>query len=233
VSRLISSGKLTLMSSFHISKNKIRIFILGSLALLLLGAGATICADQSICSQSKNYVFDDIQKIPHRKVGVVLGTSKQAKHGWPNLFYEYRIDAAVALFQAGKIDFILVSGDNRRAAYDEPTDMKNDLIARGIPENKIFLDYAGFRTFDSVIRADKIFGQKDCIFISQKFHNERAIFLARRNDMDAIAFNAKEVSTKYGIMTYLREFLARDKAFLDIYLLQTKPHFLGEKVEIK
>jgi SanA protein len=221
------------MKGLNLSRNKIRLLLLGCLSALLFFVGITVCADQSIKAQSQPYLFDEVQKIPHRKVGVVLGTSKQAKHGWPNLFYEYRMDAAAALFKAGKIDFILVSGDNRVAGYDEPTDMKNDLMARGIPENKIFLDYAGFRTFDSVVRADKVFGQKDCTFISQRFHNERAVFLAHHKDMDAIAFNAKEVSTKYGIMTYLREFLARDKAFLDIYLLQTKPHFLGEKVEIK
>ncbi len=121
----------------------------------------------------------------------MLGTVKLLASGRVNLFYLYRINAAVKLYKSGKINFILVSGDNGNKGYDEPTDFKKDLIKRGIPADKIFLDYAGFRTLDSVIRAKEIFGIKLVTIISQKFHNERAIYLAEQNGINAIAYNAK------------------------------------------
>ncbi len=126
----------------------------------------------------------------------------------------------------------MVSGDNGNKDYDEPTDFKEELIKRGIPKDKIFLDYAGFRTLDSVIRSKEIFGQKSITIISQEFHNERAIYLAHKSGIKAIGFNANDVSGKYGIRVQIREYLARTKVFIDI-LFDVKPKFLGEKIEIK
>jgi SanA protein len=109
-------------------------------------------------------------------VGLVLGTSQYLKNGYLNWYFKYRIEATVELYKKGKIDFILVSGDNSHKNYDEPTAFKNELIKRGIPADQIYLDYAGFRTLDSVVRAKEIFGQTSITIISQKFHNERAIY---------------------------------------------------------
>ena len=111
-------------------------------------------------------------------------------------------------------------------------DFKEELVKRGIPEDRIFLDYAGFRTLDSVIRAKEIFGQEEITIISQEFHNERAIYLAGKNDIEAVGFNARDVSRRYGLKVQLREYLARTKVFLDI-LFEVEPKFLGEKIEIK
>ena len=149
-----------------------------------------------------------------------------------NLYFKYRIDATVELYKKGKIDFVLISGDNGNKNYDEPTDFKNELIRHGIPENKIFLDFAGFRTLDSVVRCKEIFGQNSITIISQQFHNERAIYLAKNNEIEAVGFNARDVSGRYGLKVKVREYLARTKVFVDI-LLGVKPKFLGEKVEIK
>ena len=140
--------------------------------------------------------------------------------------------ATVKLYKAGKIDFVLVSGDNGRTEYDEPTDFKDELIKNAIPENKIFLDYAGFRTLDSVVRAKKVFGQKSITIISQEFHNERAIFLAKRHGIKAVGFNAKDVTTRYGLKVEIREYFSRTKVFIDL-LLGVQPKFLGEAIEIK
>jgi len=148
-----------------------------------------------------------------------------------NLYYSYRIDAAEQLFKSGKIEYILISGDNSREEYDEPTDMKNDLIARGIPEEKIYLDYAGFRTLDSVVRANAIFGQEQFTVISQPFHNERAIFISEKKGFKTIGFNAKDVSSRYGWKVQMREKLARVKMLLDI-VVGKQPKFYGEKIEI-
>lgn len=188
--------------------------------------------DASIKHRAKNDLFDNISLIQSNKVGLVLGAGKHTPSGQINLFYKYRLEAAANLYKAGKIEFILVSGDNGRKDYNEPSDFKNDLIALGIPANKIFLDYAGFRTLDSIVRAKKVFGLSKFTIISQKFHNERALFLAKHNDIEAIAFNAKTTSAKYSIKTYLREYLARTKATIDV-LFNVQPKFLGKKIEIK
>ncbi len=177
-------------------------------------------------------VFNDVNTIKKNKVGLLLGTSKLLVSGRINPYYKFRVDAAVALYKAGKIDFILVSGDNSTVDNDEPTDFKNDLIKNGVPAEKIFLDYAGFRTLDSVVRAKEIFGQESITVISQKFHNERAIYLAKIYGVSAVGFNAKDVSGRYGLKVKLREYLARTKVFVDLVFGVT-PKFLGDKVEIK
>ena len=148
-----------------------------------------------------------------------------------NLFYKYRIDATVSLMNAGKIKYVVVSGDNHIEEYNEPEMMKADLMAQGIDSTKIFLDYAGFRTFDSMVRLREIFGQKSVTVISQAFHNERAIYIGSREGIASIGYNAKDVGKSFGLRVQLREKLARVKVFVD-YLFGTDPHFLGPKIEI-
>ena len=191
-----------------------------------------VVSNYSIESYASDKTFNAVSDIKKNKVGLVLGTSKLLQNGHVNLYFKYRIEATVALYKENKIDFILVSGDNSTKIYDEPTDFKEELIKRGIPEHKIFLDYAGFRTLDSVIRAKEIFGQDEITIISQEFHNERAIYLAGKNDIKAVGFNAQDVSKRYGLKVQLREYLARTKVFLDI-LFDVEPKFLGNKIEIK
>lgn len=202
------------------------------LLLLNLAVMLILTSNYSIEKNAKNKTYSDSSIIEKNKVGLVLGTAKILKNGRVNLYFKYRIRATVELYKKGKIDFVLVSGDNGNEEYDEPTDFKNELIKYGIPENKIFLDYAGFRTLDSVIRAKEIFGQESITIISQQFHNERAIYLAEKNGIKAIGFNAKDVSGRYGLKVRIREYLARTKAYVDI-LFGVKPKFLGEKIEIK
>ena len=182
--------------------------------------------------QAKNHIYDDVENIPKNKVGLILGANKFTSSGHINLYYKYRLEAAFQLYKSGKVDFILISGDNSRKEYDEPTDFKNDLILKGVPREKIFLDYAGFRTLDSVVRAKEIFGLNALTLISQKFHNERAVYLARHFNINAIAFNARDFRGRFGLKTKLREYLARTKASTDI-LFNIELKFLGEKIEIK
>ena len=176
-------------------------------------------------------MFTDAKTIPYNKVGLLLGTSKRLKSGYQNLYYNYRIEAATQLLKEGRIKYLVISGDNSRKEYSEPEDMRADLIAAGIDSTVIFLDYAGFRTFDSVVRLKEIFSQDSVTIISQQFHNERALYMARKEGITAIAFNAKDVSAHYGFVTRLREKFARVKVFVD-YLTGKKPRFLGAKVII-
>ena len=182
-------------------------------------------------SETKDLVTYDIQKLPNEKVGLLLGTGKFLKNGCKNLYFFNRIDATEQLYKSGKIQYILISGDNSTKNYSEPEDMQAELIKRGIPADKIVLDFAGFRTLDSVVRAKEIFGQNSFIIISQKFHNERAIFLARKYGIEAYGFNAKDVNKYFGFKTKIREYFARVKVFVD-FTLGIEPKFGGEKVEI-
>lgn len=183
---------------------------------------------------TRGKTYASTASIPKNKVGLVLGTSKHSRKGGINYYYKHRISATVKLYNAGKIEFILISGDNSSKGYDEPTDFKNDLIANGIPADRIFLDYAGFRTLDSVVRAKEVFGQNRLTVISQEFHNERAIFLANRKGIEAVGFNAKDVivNSKFRHKMKIRESLARTKAVVDI-IFGVQPKFLGDKIEIK
>ncbi|PTX60053.1 SanA protein [Kordia periserrulae] len=183
-----------------------------------------------IASQGKTY--NDTDEIPNNKVGLLLGTAKYLSDGRVNLFYQYRINAAVKLYQSQKIEYILISGDNGTIHYDEPTTFKEDLIAAGIPENRIFLDYAGFRTLDSVVRSKEIFQQESITIISQQFHNERAIAIANAKGINAVGFNAKDVGGNNGFKVKIREAFARVAMCLDL-LFGTQPKFLGEKITIQ
>ncbi|MBG0765771.1 MAG: YdcF family protein [Tissierellales bacterium] len=181
--------------------------------------------------KTKDYIYDDVNNIPKNEVGLLLGTSKYLTSGMENLYYTYRIQAAVELYENKKIDIIIVSGDNSTKEYNEPVMMMNDLVEKGVEKEDIVLDYAGFRTLDSVVRSKEIFEQNKITIISQKFHNERAIFIAMIKDIDAIGYNAKDVNIRYGFKTQVREYLARVKMFFDI-AVNKQPKFLGEKILI-
>ena len=175
-----------------------------------------IACNVQVTKETKKLLYNDVAAIPSHKVGLLLGTNPYLKNGNPNKYFTYRIEAAVALYEAGKIEYILVSGDNHTRGYNEPEEMKQALIGKGIPEKRIILDYAGFRTLDSVVRAKDVFGYEQFIIISQQFHNERALFLARHNNIEAVGFNAEDVTAYYGLKTRIREYLARTKLFLDL-----------------
>lgn len=207
---------------------RIVLFILVALLAIFL---FVVYANYRVGSTTKNQLFNEVQDIPHNKVGLVLGTAKYLNSGHLNYYFQYRIDATVALYNAGKIDYIVVSGDNSRKDYNEPEDMETALIKKGIPKDKIYLDYAGFRTLDSVYRMSAIFGQGAFTIISQPFHNERAVYIANHLDLQTVAFNAQDVSKKYGFKTMLREKLARVKVMLD-NITAKEPKFLGAPVEI-
>ena len=127
---------------------------------------------------AKSRVYDHVDELPHYHTALLLGTSPRGRFGGPNGFFVARIDAAAELYHAGKVDRILVSGDNRHKDYNEPEAMRRALVEKGVPEEIIFLDYAGFRTYDSVVRAKEVFCQTGFIVVSQKFHTERAVFIA-------------------------------------------------------
>jgi SanA protein len=195
-------------------------------------AGFVYYSNSRVKADSKGLIFHSLHEMPHSKVGLLLGTSKYNRSGNPNLFFRYRIEAAVELYRSGKIDFILVSGDNRTLSYNEPRDMRKALMSRGIPDSVIYLDFAGLRTFDSVVRCNKVFGQASCTIISQDFHLQRALYIAKNEGVNAIGFAAREVEIQSTWTTHVREILARTRAILDVSILNTQPKYLGEPVTV-
>ena len=201
-------------------------------AVFLLFLSWTIWWNAHVTNSVETIVFDQVGDLEKRHVALLLGTSKYAKKGKINLYYQYRLDATAKLYKAGKIDYVLVSGDNSTIHYNEPTTMLKDLIAMGVPENCIIQDFAGFRTLDSMVRSKEVFGQQKVTVISQRFHVERALFLAKNKGIEAIGFCAQDVSKSYGFKTRVREYLARIKMFADLYILNKEPKFLGDPIEI-
>jgi SanA protein len=209
-------------------KGKILIVLL-IIAIPVLGL--MISAYWYIDSSTDAYVYSDSNKLPYNRVGLLLGTAKMVGNGNINQFFARRINAAVELFKAGKIDYIVVSGDNRRVDYNEPLDMQNELMKAGIDKERIYLDYAGFRTYDSMIRMNKIFGQSSFTVISQDFHIRRAVYIARRLGMNAVGYRAKDADSRFTLKTKAREVLSRVVVFVD-FIIEKEPHFLGDKIEI-
>ena len=201
-------------------------FILCAL-LALIAAGIIFYAQHTIVEATRQRTWNDVHTIPARNVGLVLG----AKPG--NRYFNRRIDAAADLYHAGKVKWLLVSGDNGKKHYNEPSAMQQALIAKGVPQSAIFCDYAGFSTLDSVVRTHDVFGENRITIVSQQFHNQRAIWLAQQYGIDAIGYNAKDLNNKHGRYTQLREKLARVSALLDAKIFHRQPKYLGPRIVIQ
>ena len=191
----------------------------------------TFFANYRIEKSTEEFVTDKLEILPKTKVAVVLGTAPNLVGGYQNYYFTYRIEAATKLYKSGKVTHFILSGDHGRKNYNEPEAMKQALVQNGIPANVIYLDHAGFRTLDSMIRAKEIFGQNEFIVVSQEFHNERAVYIARQNGIKAFGYNAKDVNKHTGLKTNIREYFARTKVFIDSFF-NVQPKFLGEKIEI-
>jgi SanA protein len=172
------------------------------------------------------------QSAPYQAVALVLGCSPTLRDGRENLFFKYRMESAAALFHAGRVHTLLLSGDNSRADYNEPGRMREALLQKGVPSNRMVLDYAGFSTFDSIARARDVFGCRQLTLISQKDHVLRALYIADALGLEAIGVEARDVGLQAGWKTKTRESLARVGTVLDLHLLGRKPKFLGPKIEI-
>jgi SanA protein len=202
------------------------------LTLFILFLSFFIFSNLWIVKSTKNRVFSDLSKVPHHRIALVLGTSHRTAKGAPNPFFEKRIETAAELYKKGKIDHLILSGDNRTIYYNEPMAMLKALLKKGVPASAITLDYAGLRTLDSIVRCKEIFGQSKFIIITQPFHSYRALFISRYHDINAIAMVAEEPDFEYSFKVRIREYLARTKAVLDLYVLKTTPRFLGQKEEV-
>lgn len=202
----------------------------GGIALLVAAGGLALAvqtASYYIEQSARPYLYEVLDEVPERPVGLLLGTSRNRGHGL-NEFYAARIAAAAELYHGNKIEHIIASGSNPSPYYNEPVDMKRDLVGLAVPERSITEDSAGLRTLDSVVRAHRVLGQDSFLIVSQRFHAARAVFLARTLGLDAVGFCAKDPPGSVPWTFRLREFGARFKAVLDVTVLGTQPAQLGE-----
>ena len=198
------------------------------IAVATLTATAWLGLESRVVGRSAApFLSERPSELPRVDVALVLGCAKQLADGRRNLFFSARMAAAAELYRAGKVSYLLVSGDNSRPDYNEPSDMRAALVAAGVPASRIVLDHAGFRTLDSVLRAKDVFGVSRMIVVSQRFHNERAVYLARAHGMDAYGFNARDVGGLEGTRVRARELVSRMAAVLDVEVLHTRPRFPG------
>lgn len=201
-------------------------------ACVLAACVVAIALDAWIGAQTSDACFDELDRVPAAPVALVLGCSPRLPDGRANLYFLRRIDAAVELYRAGRVQALIVSGEGRRADDDEPTAMKAALVAAGVPEERVYCDFAGFRTLDSVARADLVFGQRRIVVVSQRFHAERAVYLARERGMEAFGYCARAVGGFAGMRIRAREVVARAAALVDAHVLDTKPRFSGPRIEV-
>jgi SanA protein len=174
-------------------------------------------------------IYTDISTCPTNNIGILFGCGKFMNDGQTNLYYLYRIRAATALYKAGKVKHLLVSGDNHTEKYNEPETMKRDLVQAGIPASAITCDYAGFSTFETVVRAKEIFGVHEATLVTQPYHLPRALYIAAAHGIKAIGYGAKERAFLDSPKTKLREIPARIATYGDINIWGRKPRFLGKK----
>lgn len=213
-------------------KKKLKKILLMVAVMGGLGIALILVLNLWITLSSADGVYGDIIKIPTNSVGLVLGTGRLTRSGKINVYYQGRIEAAARLYQEGKVKHLLASGSSFKYGYNEALDMKRDLMKLGVPERAITLDDKGFRTLDSLVRAKKVYGLKSFTIITQEFHSYRSVFIGRAYGLSVVGYCAPKGSA--GLFSYARwrEYLARVKAVVDLYVLHTKPRVLGKPVEL-
>ena len=214
---------------FRLTRMKVIAGVLTFAALSLVIAVTAV--NMLIVSFTRDRIYTEIQSVPYNKVGLLLGTSKYSMTGGVNDHYRLRLQAAYDLFMAKRIGYILISGDNATPHYNEPTTIKKDLLKMGVPEERIYRDYAGFRTWDSIVRANRIFNLSRLTVISQGYLNNRALYIAIKQGVDAVAYNAG-AGDKSDLSNRGREVLARVLAFFEVHIFHTEPSQMEGSVHI-
>jgi len=200
-------------------------FLAGGLGFLVVFIVAT---NLTIHEETKVYIYDGVASVPNAEVALIPGAPIFSS-GVISSIYADRADAAIKLYEAKKVSKILVSGDNSTVSHNEVNPVRKYLLGKGIPDEDIFLDHAGFDTYSTMYRARDIFGVTSVIIATQSFHLPRAVFIARQLGIEAYGVNADSGDILF--KNYVREILANEKTVIDL-LLQRIPKYLGEKIPI-
>lgn len=212
--------------------------VVGGIARIALTAAGCVllvvmAANAWVVSVTRDFIVDDMTRLGVYDVGVVLGTSPYTRYGNQNLLFTHRMMTAAELYRAGRVRHLLISGANPDRTYNEPRKMYQALRRLGVPDTALTMDFAGFRTLDSIVRAQRIFGLDRFVVISQRYHDYRALFIARYNGVDALAYIRPQEDRRQPLRAEAREYLARFKAVVDLFLLSTRPRFLGPQRPIR
>lgn len=199
---------------------KQRIIVSISLILGIFIIGLCLCY-ALVSWNASGRTYDNVGDIPHNKYALLLATSPITPRGTHNFYFDNRIKATVDLYKAGKVDYIIASGGDytkdHKFGCDEPAAIRDSLVIHGIPEDRIILDYDGTRTLNSIVKARQVYKLDSVTLISQKYHNERAIYLSDKNDIYAIGYNAAPSHIRRTrIKNTFREIFARPKMFIDV-----------------
>lgn len=222
----MTSDRFDALTRFSVARLlRMALTALGLVLLLALAANAWII------DSTQARIHDHMDRVGHHAVALVLGTSPYTSSGVPNLLFKHRMLAAAELYAHGKVAHILVSGANP-GYYNEPQEMYQALRRLGVPHDAITLDFAGYRTFDSIVRSKRVFGLQSYIIVSQRYHDYRALFTAAHEGMEAVAYVRSEEDLRQPFWTELREYFARVEAVLDLFVWQARPRYLGPPVKI-
>lgn len=212
-----------------IKAGRLRWLFLGLLLVVATGTSALWFAEHLQELLGGDVMTSDVTKVPGVEAGLVLGTSKLMPDRSPNPTFGYRLDAAAALWKAGKVKYLIVSG-NHTGRYNEPEDMRDGLIRRGVPSNVIYRDGKGFRTWDSIARARSVFGLERMVVVSQRSHVARALFLARSLGIEAYGFDARE-ERRMSLKMQVRAYLAAVLSYYDAWR-GTLPYHVGPRIAV-
>lgn len=200
--------------------------------LAAIGVTVIIALNLYVKQYAKEYIYQigEEQSIPHADCILVLGAGVKPD-GTPSLMLRDRLNRALELYEAGVSDRFLMTGDHGRTNYNEVQAMKEYVMEQGVPEDKIFMDHAGFSTYESMYRARDIFEVERPVIVTQKYHSYRAVYAARKLGLDACAAPNEREKYRHSFLLEMREVAARDKEF--IYLVaKPKPTYLGERIPI-
>jgi vancomycin permeability regulator SanA len=200
------------------------------ICVLILSAAFFFGVQIYIEQFTKSYIIQDISNVPESDAVMVLGALVYSSSGKPSPVLKDRLDYGYELYMQGKTKKILVSGDNGQPEYDEVNVMKNYLLEKGVPREDIFMDHAGFNTYDSMYRAKEIFCIETLLISTQDFHLGRAVYIARKMGIDAYGYSRSNRGAQLRQST-LRESFARVKAVVDV-AIKRKPKYLGDKIPI-
>jgi vancomycin permeability regulator SanA len=227
---------LVALASYCLATNESRYRMSSRLAifigLVILAIAMLVAPHAWVHQHHQASIYYSVAEIPQAPIAIVFGAGLTAD-GEPSWMLADRVDAAVDLYLAGKVQRLLMSGDNSRPEYDEVTAMKRRAVERGVPNDKINLDYAGFRTYDTCFRARYVFNIERAILVTQAYHLPRALYLAE-------AFGIRATGLKSGQDRYagqrfydLRESLANIVAWYEVHITRPLPHYLGEPVNLE
>ncbi|MCL5774460.1 MAG: YdcF family protein [Firmicutes bacterium] len=213
------------------SNLKLKRIIITVLLLIAVFAAVVLVINLIIIKDSKTAIIQSVLEARQAPVAIVLGCYV-LKGDIPSAMLADRLDTGIELYRMGKVKKLLLTGDHGRINYDEVNTMRKYVLLKGIPPQDVFMDHAGFSTYDSLYRARDIFEVKKAIIVTQKYHLSRAIYTARVLGIDAVGVPADRRLYVEALLNETREALARAKAFIQLNIIHPLPRFLGPQIPI-